>query len=232
MPPADDICIRLRILNSQNQPLGGTVNIEFQPQEVGSPVTLRNIDASKDIDVSDLQRAPQGLYEVTVTPTNVFKPNSQFLNIPASGFITAVFTFGGKVMPRPSRVQVLAGLLNNPAVLQQIGSRVVLNSLANIANIVGAHPTFEDPPWGDTWDDSGGPYPPHWANNWDDSGTGDPQWVDHQPDWENVWNQGLLQGVGSVLTSVTPTIFVNQLSAQDLQTLTNLKIVNNPGVNE
>jgi hypothetical protein len=87
----DAICLRIRVLNPQRQPLGGTVDIELKPQNVGDTVNVKNADASKDIDVKGLQRTPQGLYQVTVTPTDVFKPNSQFVTIPASGFVTVEF---------------------------------------------------------------------------------------------------------------------------------------------
>jgi len=88
-----DICIRIRVLNPQGQPLGGTVDIEFQPQGAGETTKVSGVDASQDIDVEHLQRFPQvSVYEVTVTPTDVFRPTSQFLTIPASGFNTVVFT--------------------------------------------------------------------------------------------------------------------------------------------
>ena len=87
----DAICIRIRVLNPQNQPLGGTVDIEFRPQVSGPKLDVKAVDASKDIDVKGLQRAPQGLYLVTVTPTDVFLPTSKFVNIPASGFIVEAF---------------------------------------------------------------------------------------------------------------------------------------------
>jgi hypothetical protein len=88
---ANDICIRLKVLNPQHEPLGGTVDLEFKPKEVGRTLTVKAVDASKDIDVRGLQRTPKGLYTVTVTPTDVFKPTSQFVTIPASGFITVEF---------------------------------------------------------------------------------------------------------------------------------------------
>ena len=56
---------------------------------------VKAADASKDIDVLGLQRYPQvQLYEVTVTPTDVFKPTSQFVKIPPSGFNTVEFVIG------------------------------------------------------------------------------------------------------------------------------------------
>jgi hypothetical protein len=88
----DGICIRIRVLNALRQPRGGTVDIEFQPQGGGEVVKIKAVDASKDIDVLGLQRFPQvQVYEVTVTPTDVFKPTSQFLTIPPSGFRTVEF---------------------------------------------------------------------------------------------------------------------------------------------
>jgi hypothetical protein len=87
-----DVCIRLRVLNPQGQHLGGTVDIEFQPQDAGRLTKMSGVDASKDIDVTGLQRFPQvHVYGVTVTPTDVFVPTSQFLTIPASGFNTVEF---------------------------------------------------------------------------------------------------------------------------------------------
>ena len=99
-----DICIRIRVLNPQRQPLGGTVDIEFKPQDVGQTVNVKGADASKDIDVSGLQRTPQGLYQVTVTPTDVFKPTPQFITIPASGFNTVEFTIDKGTGPQPGPI--------------------------------------------------------------------------------------------------------------------------------
>ncbi len=86
-----DVCIRIRVLDRQRNPLGGTVDIEFKPQESGETMDVRHVDASKDIDVRGLQRTPRGLYLVTVTPTDVFRPVGQFVTIPASGFNTVEF---------------------------------------------------------------------------------------------------------------------------------------------
>jgi hypothetical protein len=83
----DDICIRITVQNPKGQPLGGTVDLEFQPHDSGETVNVKGQDASKEIDVSGLQRTPIGLYQLTVTPTDVFKPVSQFVTIPASGSV-------------------------------------------------------------------------------------------------------------------------------------------------
>ena len=87
-----DICIRITLVNPQGQPLGGKVDLEFKPQTVGDVVKVSEADASKEIDVSGLQRTPQGLYQLTVTPTDVFKPVSQFVTIPASGALAVTIT--------------------------------------------------------------------------------------------------------------------------------------------
>jgi hypothetical protein len=92
-----DICIRIRAFNPQRQPLGGIVDIEFKPQDAGQTTEARGVDASKDIDVKGLKRFPQvAVYQVTVTPTDVFKPTSQFVTIPASGFNTVEFVINKK----------------------------------------------------------------------------------------------------------------------------------------
>ena len=69
-----DISVRLRVLNPQRQPLDGTVDIELKPLGAGDTVSVKGADASKDIDVSGLQRPPLGIYQVTVTPTDVPVP--------------------------------------------------------------------------------------------------------------------------------------------------------------
>ena len=99
-PPDDDptepvpppgTCIQIQVHNPHHVPLGGTVDLEFRPHEAGETKIVRGVGASKDINVSGLQRTPRGLYQVTVTPTDVFKPTAQFVTIPASGFETVEF---------------------------------------------------------------------------------------------------------------------------------------------
>jgi hypothetical protein len=84
----NDICIRLRILNPDRQPLGGMVDLEFKPRNTDQAMIVKAAPASKEIDVRGLRRTPVGLYQLTVIPTDVFKPVSQFVNIPASSFNT------------------------------------------------------------------------------------------------------------------------------------------------
>ena len=90
-PGTPEICIQIQVHNPHHLPLGGTVDLEFRPQEGGETKNVKGVDASKDIKVSGLQRTPRGIYKVTVTPTDVFKPTAQFVTIPASGFDTVEF---------------------------------------------------------------------------------------------------------------------------------------------
>lgn len=114
----EDICIRVRALNPQRQPLGGTVNIECKPQDAGETVNVKGADASKDIDVSGLQRTPRGLYLVTITPTDVFKPTAQFVTIPACGFITVEFVIDKDTKRPPcTRIPDTFGEKDLPAAL-------------------------------------------------------------------------------------------------------------------
>lgn len=89
MADNNDISFRVTVVNPQGQSLGGAVDLEYQPQGEGQPLLVKGADASKDIDVSGLERSPRGLYQLTITPSDVFKPVSQFVNISARGFAKA-----------------------------------------------------------------------------------------------------------------------------------------------
>jgi hypothetical protein len=101
MPNDNGVCLKIRVVTSQGDFRGGTVDLEFKLQNAGEIRRNRGVDASKEIDVSGLQRSPQGLYQVTVTPTDVFKPSAQFVTIPASGFIVTDFKIDDKVVGSP-----------------------------------------------------------------------------------------------------------------------------------
>jgi hypothetical protein len=80
--------IRISLVNAQGQPLGGTVDFEFVPLSVptGPPITIRGVDASKDVDIGVLQRVPVGQYRLTIRPTDgTFQPVSQTVTISDSG---------------------------------------------------------------------------------------------------------------------------------------------------
>src|SRR5215472_4886969 len=87
-----DISIRLSVLNAQGQHLGGSVNIDVKPQNGGQALTMKAADASQDIDIGGLQRTPNAVYQVTVTPSGTGKPVTQNVTVPATGFATAKVT--------------------------------------------------------------------------------------------------------------------------------------------
>src|SRR5215469_5568001 len=60
--------LRIRLVNAQGQPVGGIVDLTFVPQATptASPITVKAVDASKDIDVGAQQNVPKGKYKLTV----------------------------------------------------------------------------------------------------------------------------------------------------------------------
>src|SRR4051794_34271353 len=94
MPDDKDVALIIRVRNPDGNFLGGTVDVEFQHRTLSDHSVARALDASREIDIKGLRRAPAGDYTVTVTPnTAVFQPKSQFINIPASGSASAEFVF-------------------------------------------------------------------------------------------------------------------------------------------
>jgi hypothetical protein len=92
----EDIAIKIRAVDQQGNFLGGKVDLGFKHHTLNESAAQKGLDASREIAVKGLRRAPQGMYEVTVSPTDVFHPQSQFVNIPASGFASMVFVFHKK----------------------------------------------------------------------------------------------------------------------------------------
>lgn len=101
MADSKDIVLKIKILDSQGNFLGGTVDLELKHQTLHETAKLRRLDASREIPVSGLRRAPQGLYQITVTPSEHFDPQSQFINIPASGSKTVEFTYAKQPDDKP-----------------------------------------------------------------------------------------------------------------------------------
>jgi hypothetical protein len=89
--PDGDVGLEVNVVSADGGPFLGTVDIECEHQTLSDNRDFRNVDASHTIAIRGLMRAPQGLYEVTVTPTAVFRPVSRFVDIPASGSVTAEF---------------------------------------------------------------------------------------------------------------------------------------------
>lgn len=88
MADNQDITLKVFVFDAQGQFRGGTVDVEFRHRTLSEHGTQRGLDASREINIAGLRRTPTGDYQITVTPTDVFKPESQFVNIPASGFAT------------------------------------------------------------------------------------------------------------------------------------------------
>jgi hypothetical protein len=80
-----DICIRLRVLDSQRQFLSGSVDIELRAQGAAQGVTFAGRDASREISVPV---RTGGIYELTVTPAEVFTPVTRTVNVPSGGSVT------------------------------------------------------------------------------------------------------------------------------------------------
>ena len=92
MPDNQDFTLKIRVLDAQGQFRGGTVDVEIKHRTLSDRAQQRALDASREINIAGLRRAPSGDYQITVAPTDVFKPQSQFVNIPASGFATMTVT--------------------------------------------------------------------------------------------------------------------------------------------
>ena len=106
MSNGQDICLKIAALNPDGSFIGGTVDLEFRNLTLNQTAVQKGVDASQEIPVSGLLRAPQGNYQVTVTPSRGFKAQpAQFVNIPASGSTTLKFTFQSQspaTPPQPS----------------------------------------------------------------------------------------------------------------------------------
>src|SRR5262249_45368519 len=100
----NDLTVRVSVVNPQGEPLGGAVDLEFKPSAAGNPISSKNQDASKDIDVNDLQRGAK--YQLTVTVAGG-SPVSQTMTIPASGFapIKVVIDRGAQERPPSHSLQ-------------------------------------------------------------------------------------------------------------------------------
>jgi ABC toxin N-terminal region/Neuraminidase-like domain/Salmonella virulence plasmid 28.1kDa A protein len=86
------IALKIRVVDAQGNLRGGTVDVELKHRKLSDRSVQRGLDASREIIFSGLRRAPEGDYQVTVTPADVFEPKSQFITIPPSGFATLTFT--------------------------------------------------------------------------------------------------------------------------------------------
>jgi hypothetical protein len=93
MPEKPDLGLKIRVVDPQGNFIGGTVDIECQHRTLSERTDKPGLSASGQIDIAGLRRAPTGDYQVTVTPSGRFDPQSQFVTIPASGSATMQFVF-------------------------------------------------------------------------------------------------------------------------------------------
>jgi len=87
----EEICLRLQVLNTQQQPLGGTVDVTCKLQNETDAFYIHAADASHNIDVRGLKRDASHPYELTVTPTGTALATTQVATVPAVGFATVQF---------------------------------------------------------------------------------------------------------------------------------------------
>ncbi len=77
--------IRLRVFNPQRQHLGGPVDIDVRGRRSRGGRSITNANAARDIEIK-FDRP--GVYHLTVTPTDVFKPVSRTVCVTAGACIT------------------------------------------------------------------------------------------------------------------------------------------------
>lgn len=107
MADNQDITLKIRVLDTKGNFRGGTVDVEYKHRTLSDRGKNRGLDASREINLAGLRRAPQGDYQITVIPTDVFKPQSQFITIPSSGFATMTVTIEGKGISDPEPTEPL-----------------------------------------------------------------------------------------------------------------------------
>ncbi|HZO52714.1 MAG TPA: hypothetical protein VFB63_08355 [Bryobacteraceae bacterium] len=88
---ADDVKLRLELLDVYGKRLGEKVDIDLRHQTLAEHKVVRGVDASKKIAVSGLKGAPQGLYRMEVDPP-AYLPVGQFVSMKASGFTDVTVT--------------------------------------------------------------------------------------------------------------------------------------------
>ena len=143
MADTQDITLKIRVLDPKGNFRGGTVDVEYKHRTLSHRGKHRGLDASGEINLAGLRRTPQGEYQITVTPTDVFKPQSQFITIPPSGFATMTVTFerggtpeppptgplspgavGPSIQIKPNEVRTLIAIAAQQSVLEAAGARV------------------------------------------------------------------------------------------------------------
>jgi len=133
-----DVTLQITVRQKDGKPYRGAVDVELQHQVLSDRREVRGVDGSKTIAIAGLRRAPQGLYKVTVTPTTVFDPQSQFVTIPASGFATVEITIPHDAVVelpfRKERAQFRALIVGNPNYFGNLTDSVFVPILPIVSN--------------------------------------------------------------------------------------------------
>ena len=103
-PSGEDVALLLSILNEQAQFFGGPVDIDVSHRTLESEprYSFRHVEITNVFPVKNLRRFPQSDYIVTVTPSDWFQPESEFVTIPSSGTAALTFVFKPKAPPPPA----------------------------------------------------------------------------------------------------------------------------------
>ncbi|MGD2070369.1 MAG: hypothetical protein PVI57_16965, partial [Gemmatimonadota bacterium] len=95
-----DIVLKIRVLDREGELLGEHVHILLDHTRLRSERReLQNVDASREISIAGLRRAPDGHYNVTVRLADPDEEQSKTVMIPASGFATLEFVFDRPGIP-------------------------------------------------------------------------------------------------------------------------------------
>jgi len=89
---ADEVKLRLDLVDVYGNRLGEKVDLDFRHQTLSEHKVIRGVDASKKLVVSNLRGAPQGFYRVQIDPP-AYLPVGQFVSMKASGFTDLTVTF-------------------------------------------------------------------------------------------------------------------------------------------
>jgi hypothetical protein len=94
-PSGEDVTLLLNILDNTRDFFGEPVDIDIKHRTLASVprLVLRRVTATRVLPIKNLRRFPQSDYIVTVTPSDWFHPEGQFVTIPPSGTASLTFVF-------------------------------------------------------------------------------------------------------------------------------------------
>src|SRR5262249_6329761 len=106
-----DNTVRISLVTPQGQPIGGTVDIELAPQAIpgvpAAPITLKNADPSKSIDITLPPHLAAGQFQLLIRSTSgAFQPIKQAVTVAAGGGANVKI-----VVDRPDPLVMLKGTL-------------------------------------------------------------------------------------------------------------------------